>query len=473
MEKTKLTQGKITAYGFLLFTTSLPAMLQMMYINVFMTDYAGISAAVTATTLLIARIIDFIFGFLTGPMVEKIHLPWGKYRSWLLLMRWIAMVGIILEFFPSGKGTPLGLKVLIAIVGYSFYNIGMSLTVAPYYALGPMLAGDDMQARMALSMRGQMFMTASMLIVSAITVPFVTAMQSIVSPTMAYMVCAVIYCIPLVIGCQLVNNISREVDPGGVKHEAKSTVGIKEMVAAIGQNRYLLVLIIVQALTNIASNIGSGIGSYYWIYVVGNFLLMSLASTIGMVFSLIFSTFVPKVFATRLGKRRGMIIGLLFMGLCGIGRFFCGANWPIMVVFNIIGSFFGFFYSGFGANYFIDAGEAHLYKTGKDLRTVAAALYGIPLKIGFMFGGAIAGFGLAAIGYEAGMVFDAAMTTRFLFLFHVVPSIIMIVGSIIFAIGYNLTDEQAAMYAKANYEKMIAAQGGPAPAPAVEEKTEE
>ncbi|MBQ6602843.1 MAG: MFS transporter [Eubacterium sp.] len=473
MQKTTLTQGKITAYGFLLFTTSLPAMLQMMYINVFMTDFAMIPPAVVATTLLIARIVDFIFGFLAGPMVEKIHLPWGKYRSWLLLMRWIAMVGIILEFVPSGRGTPLALKVAIAIVGYCFYNIGMSLTVAPYYALGPMLAGDDMKARMALSARGQMFMTASMLIVSAITVPFVTAMQALVSPTMGYMVCAVIYCIPLVIGCQLVNNISREVDPGGVKHEAKNTVGIKEMVAAMGQNKYLLILIIAQALTNIASNVGSSIGSYYWIYVVGNFLLMSLASTIGMVFSLIFSTFVPRVFASRVGKRKGMIIGLLAMGIFGCLKFFCGANWPIMVVFNIVASFFGFFYSGFGANYFIDAAEAHLYKTGKDLRTVAAALYGIPLKLGFMFGGAIASYGLAAIGYEAGMVFDPAMTTKFLTLFHIIPGAVMIIAAIIFAIGYNLTDEQAAMYAKANYEKMIAAQGGPAPAPAVEEKTEE
>ena len=87
MEKTKLTQGKITAYGFLLFTTSLPAMLQMMYINVFMTDNAMIPAGVVATTLLVARIIDFIFGVLTGPRVEKIHFPWGKYRSWLLLGR--------------------------------------------------------------------------------------------------------------------------------------------------------------------------------------------------------------------------------------------------------------------------------------------------------------------------------------------------------------------------------------------------
>ena len=70
------------------------------------------------------------------------------------------------------------------------------------------------------------------------------------------------------------------------------------------------------------------------------------------------------------------------------------------------------------------------------------------------------------------MVFDTAMTTKFLILMHVIPGVIIIVAALIFAFGYDLTDEKAAEYAKANYERMIAAQGGPATAPAVEEKTE-
>lgn len=469
MEKTKLTQGKITAYGFLLFTTSLPAMLQMMYINVFMTDNAMIPAGVVATTLLVARIIDFIFGVLTGPMVEKIHFPWGKYRSWLLLGRWLALVGIVMEFFPSARDTSLALKVLVAIIGYCFHNIAMSIITGPYYALGPLLAGDDMKARMALSARGVLFMNAAMLVVSAITVPFVTFMQTVTSPTMAYMICAVIYMIPLIISCQLVNNISREVDPGGVKHKSGTAVGIKDMIMAIGQNKYLLILIIVQGMTNIAGQVGSGIGSYYWLYVVGNFLLMSVSSTIGMVFSLIFASFAPKI-GQRLGKRKGMIVGLLLMGAITCIKIVTREHWVALTVLNVVGSFFGFFYSGFGANYFIDAGEAHLYKTGKDLRTVAAALYGIPIKLGFLFGGAIGMYALAGMGYQAGMVFDYVFTTKFLVVMHIIPGALMIIAAIIFAIGYDLTDEKAAEYAKANYERMLAANA--ANAPAVENKAE-
>ena len=60
-------------------------------------------------------------------------------------------------------------------------------------------------------------------------------------------------------------------------------------------------------------------------------------------------------------------------------------------------------YTCFGPNYVIDAAEYGFYKTGKDNRTVAMAMNNIPIKIGFALGGAVGTFGLALIGYQAGM----------------------------------------------------------------------
>ena len=79
-------------------------------------------------------------------------------------------------------------------------------------------------------------------------------------------------------------------------------------------------------------------------------------------------------------------------------------------------------------------------------------------------------YALAGMGYQAGMVFDYVFTTKFLVVMHIIPGALMIIAAIIFAIGYDLTDEKAAEYAKANYERMLAANA--ANAPAVEEKAE-
>lgn len=85
--KGALSGKQVNLYGFYLFTSSLAAMVQMTYLTIFMTDELKIDTAIVATTLLIARIIDFIIGVICGGIIEKVRMPWGKYRSWLLVVR--------------------------------------------------------------------------------------------------------------------------------------------------------------------------------------------------------------------------------------------------------------------------------------------------------------------------------------------------------------------------------------------------
>ena len=107
-----------------------------------MTDQLMIDPAVVATTLLVARIIDFVIGVICGGIIEKVRMPWGKYRSWLLVLRWVIVFAIVCSFFDT-SGWPMAFRIGVSFIGYILLNVGMSFTTNAYYGLGPALAGAN------------------------------------------------------------------------------------------------------------------------------------------------------------------------------------------------------------------------------------------------------------------------------------------------------------------------------------------
>ena len=214
MPKGDLNGKQVNKYGFYLFTSSLAAMIQMTYLTIFMTDQLMIDPAVVATTLLVARIIDFVIGVICGGIIDKVRMPWGKYRSWLLVLRWVIVFAIVCSFFDT-SGWPMAFRIGVSFIGYILLNVGMSFTTNAYYGLGPALAGANLTDRFRLSTRGAQFMCVAMLLTSALTIPLVTWLTPIVGGGFAYLIVAVIFAIPYIFGCQIVSNLCKECDPSG------------------------------------------------------------------------------------------------------------------------------------------------------------------------------------------------------------------------------------------------------------------
>lgn len=150
-----------------------------------------------------------------------------------------------------------------------------------------------------------------------------------------------------------------------------------------------------------------------------------------------------------------MVLGLIVYGIGFFAMTFLAREALIIyIVFACIGALGMYLFMSFGPNYVIDAGEYGYYKTGKDHRTIAINMYNVPVKMGFMIGGTLAGYGLDFIGYKAGMVVTPEFISKFMWVFAGIPGLVAIVGAIVMLIGYKISDEAAAMYAKANAERV-------------------
>lgn len=451
MQEKSLSPSQVNRYGFYLLTSSLAAMVQMTYFTIFMTDMIGIPAAVVATTLLIARFIDLIIGILSGGIMEKVHLPWGKYRSWLLLLRWVIIFSLVCSFFDT-SAWPLAFRVGVSFIGYILLNASMSFTTNAYYALGPALAGVNLGDRNRLSARGAQFMCVAMLITSAATIPLVTFLTPYTGPANAYLVVAVVFGLPYIGGCQMVSNLCRECDPSGKRREQGgpvSAVTLQDMIQSVVQNKQLLVLFLSYTIYYIGMYTISGLGTYYFTYIVGNYMNMSYSMTVTMITGFLSSLVMPRL-GGKLGKKRSFVLALIIYAAAYACVYFIGGNWILYTVMGAIGGGAVYMFTGFGVNYFVDCGEYHLYKTGKDTRMIAIAMYSVPMKIGMMLGGAVATYGLAMIGYYAGINVTPEFQTKFMILLSVIPAILVFIGALIMQSGYKITDEDAARYAAEN-----------------------
>ena len=124
------------------------------YNNVF-----GLDAGTVAVMFLVVRIIDVLWDPMVGAFVDKSHLPWGKYRSWLLIGGLPLAAFAMLCFWNGFSGS-----LLYAYVTYVGMSMCFTLINVPYGALSASLTRDTNEITILTSVRMLMANTAGLII---------------------------------------------------------------------------------------------------------------------------------------------------------------------------------------------------------------------------------------------------------------------------------------------------------------------
>jgi Na+/melibiose symporter-like transporter len=298
---------------------------------------------------------------------------------------------------------------------------------------------------------------------------------------MNYTIMTAVFALFYFVGIAILRSIAKPYDivedtPGF----AAPKVSLGDMVKAVTTNSQLLILLTVNTLSMIGMMAMMNIMIYYWQLIVpythgvpmGTSFpgLYTLGSTITTLASFVFAMFGP-ILGTKVGKKNAIVIGMLGSTVSGVLNFFFGAGmWALYVAISMIGTFAAAMFAGFGINYALDCGEYGLWKTGQDHRLVIMSMTNMPMKIAAIIGGFIL-YVLAAVGFDSGAVMMSTMTgelpafvnddfvTAFMLCMCLVPAIFNLLGALLMRFAYKITDEDAAMYAKENMERMMAAGG--------------
>lgn len=136
-----LTGGKVFSYALGDVANNLTFMMTSMFLTVYMTDIAGIPAAVAGTIYGVTKVWAGVSDLIAGQVADRTKTRWGRLRPWLLFGSTpLAIVFVLLFSVPSGLSPALTIAWIFLLdalfqLAYSFVNI-------PYGSLSAAMTQD-------------------------------------------------------------------------------------------------------------------------------------------------------------------------------------------------------------------------------------------------------------------------------------------------------------------------------------------
>lgn len=133
----RLDRRTLLFYALPAVALAMPTIPVYVYLPTFYAETLGLGLAATGLVLLAARILDVVTDPLIGIASDRLRLPGGRRKPWILIGAVLAAVALVQMFEPP-EPVSVGYLALWAAVLY----LGWTLVAIPYTAWGAELTGD-------------------------------------------------------------------------------------------------------------------------------------------------------------------------------------------------------------------------------------------------------------------------------------------------------------------------------------------
>lgn len=402
------------------------------YLLIFYTNIVGLNPAACATLFLIARILDGLNDPLIGFCIDHAKTTkMGHFRPTLLFGSIACGINFLLMFYGPYMAT--GGKLVVAYVTYILIGVLFPVMDISLNSMLPVMTSDVKERTALSSIKGFAYMAG--IFGLNIVAPIIIGDTNIAAGYFRLVVIATV----IIIGFSVLG-----------------TLGIKERIQAAPDTesykfRDLFRILTarpvwVTFLTALTYFVGTYIlntaNTYFYTYVLGDLSLLSLVSIVQLL-TLIPFTVLAVPLVNRFGKKRLYALSLVMITLIPLVRLFNVTNIPILLIATVV--------TGIGSGlsmpltYAIQADntdyvELHL---GIKAQGAIASLSSFITKCAMGIGGAIPGYILAVVGFDAKAATQTG-SVNFAIVFCVViaPAILGALGALIFAVLYPLSKEK-------------------------------
>jgi len=411
----KMRLGEKLSFGVGEFGTSLIYSVIAVFLMVYYTDVALISASAAALIILIGRISDSVTDPVMGMIADRTRSRWGRFRPYLLFFSLPFAISAVLCF--SVPDWEHNLKVIYAIITYVLVGIFYTTVDIPYWSMISAVTKDP-QERSELSAIKRFANMFNNMLTAILFLPLVKLLGK-GNQARGYQSVMIIFGI---IGtAALIFTFAKIKERVHVK--AKEKIKIKESLKTVFQNKPLIMVLITALFLGTTFNMRMAATIYYLTYNANNENLIS--AFLGLaVFSVLIGIIVSAKIAKVVGKRYACILGILGSSVCYLGLYFTGAeNIPMMFFWNVLGAFcLGVplvVYIGMIADT-VDYAE---WKTGTRSDSFIFAMNTLVYKLTAALGVTAVGFVLSYVGYIPNMPQTAKALQGINFSMTIVPFI--------------------------------------------------
>lgn len=268
------------------------------YLLYFYTDVFGISAAVAASVLLAARVVDAVTDPLMGMIAERTRTRWGRLRPYLLFGAIpLGLVGILTFTTPELDQTG---RIWWAYVTYILFGLLYTVVGIPYSALTSSMTTDH-QERTVLSTIRMAFAFSGGYLISVGMLPLVGLFEDRQTGFQMVMVLFAVLATAL-LWFTFASTEERIQPPPTQK------LAIADSLRAVFRNPPLLVVMLLFSGGMLSFTVRQTVTVYYLKYNVGREDLVALFFGITMPVMLLGLLAVPRL-AAKFGKAGGIMLG--------------------------------------------------------------------------------------------------------------------------------------------------------------------
>mgnify|MGYP000885821202 CR=1 FL=1 len=397
-EKPTLSNTFLNIYSFSGIFASIVSTITGQNYAMFLTNVALIPAAAVGTLLLITRLLGIFMTPLAGAIIEKTNLKWGKYRSWILIFGPIgAAIGIFRVINPN---IPIAAKsayyIAISLIG----SVTMAFSGAAHAAMFPIIGANRID-RIRLATRRSMGASSGQILSSLIVTPIMVYFGlNRGNDYMGYLAPVLIFSSFAIIAAFVNAHILKPFD-SGKQHATRSSASIFTLLSIVFTNKHLFILFIAECFRWTSRMVMTGLLMYNFRYVFNNLLMIAPMMTASNLVSFT-CTYLGQHFALKFGRKRTYAAGVTLQMITYLIAYFLFRNnitmYAVMIALGHIG--YGPSASQTTA-LFADVADHAELTSGKSVKGLVMTLQGIPTQLANAVAGAMTGFGLAAIGFDA------------------------------------------------------------------------
>ena len=414
------------------------------YTNFWMTEM-GISSVHLGFINTIKGFVSLWGNLVNGVILQKVRMPFGRYRSWMYCVMPLALL-LNVAFFtnwgmPDGVGEACLYGILL-ILDQWIYNLVFSSYTGLMIPLAP-----DPAERVSVSACRSQANSIFKVLFSFTNVALIAALCTMTGSDYAgYTIVAFVIMAMLTCAMILLANYAKDVDPSvkaqgavQVKSNRPDNVSFFTMLKSVFSKEMLVWLLIALCKAAPFTTV-SGLNAYYYKYVIGDNTLFTVYMSM-TTFLMLGGTILAPQLSRKWGIRRVCQIGFAVYAIALLSAYFLGQNAVAFTILLACG------YIGYSL---IHTSELALYTNvvdytaitrGSDTRPFLSSLYMMGASLGSTVGGAVLGFGLAIIGFDKDNV-TPQMAEGVRILLSVLPVVILVLGFLLVTFFYKLDEEK-------------------------------
>ena len=425
----KLSKMSIAGYGAgdaannLAFTTA------TMFLLVYYTDVAGISAAAAGTLLLAVRIFDAFADVFAGRVVDRAFSKrFGKFRPFIMF----GSIPLLLLSVATFSVPQLGESgtLLYAYVTYAALGLAYSLVNIPYGSLaGAMTQDPGERAKLGSArMVGAALVGSSLgIFVAPLIKPGADLQATFTTITLVFVVIgAALYFFTVLTAKERV-------------HRAVPNVTLKQSLDTLKGNKPLMMLCLSSFLFLSGYLALTSVQLYYLRDVLGRLDLYPVLTIIQLVLTFVLAAIMPRL-VRAVGKKHVYVYASVVTVIGGIIVFLTPASQTWIGFGGLLLSLVGVM----AVNIVVWALEADTveygeWKTGVRTEGITYALFSFTRKTGQAVGGALAAYALALGGYKSGAVQSSDAVFGIQLAAGAIPAVLALLALLVMT-KYKLTD---------------------------------